>query len=536
MEKAISNKILFRHRRSLAGFFLFIVVLQVLLAAFSIEIMSSVRGYVAGESLYSKAQKDGLLSLKSYIESNVDADYQEFVSRLKVIEGDAQARLALQQKTVDWQLARDGFLAGENHGDDLDGMIRLFLWGKNIPFMKRAINTWAEGDAAMEELHSLAKAARTDILQGTPDAASVQHLKLRLPEMNKLLSLLQRNFSEELRQGSVLVRRVLLGLNAAIAALIAAMGTFYIRRSLQAQLQIQAEVAEILNAVSEAVISVDSSGRVIVFNTAAEQLFGYSASSAKGLPLDQFIPSGLSKLTLESEADSKQFLCELKGLHGEDRTLYLEVSHATFQTLSGTRTTLVCRDVSQQHTVRTRERSELLKTNAELTNKAYADSLTGLPNREALSRHLNDTFDVCQQSGLPFAVLFLDLDGFKHVNDTHGHLCGDDLLKQFSSRLCQAIREQDKAFRVSGDEFVVIVPTEREGTIGESVAQRVLSVVRQPYCLGEVTVTVTASAGIANYPVDGIDARSLLLAADEAMYRAKKAGKNAYHIHARPFS
>ena len=129
--------------KSVGAVFGTIVLMQVALATLRIDILSSVRAYVSGESLYSKGQKDALLHVQSYLGSHSESDYQQFLAALAVPEGDAKARQALQQPVPDREAARDGFIAGLNNPDDVPGLIRLFVWAQDVPFMARALTELA---------------------------------------------------------------------------------------------------------------------------------------------------------------------------------------------------------------------------------------------------------------------------------------------------------------------------------------------------------------------------------------------------------
>nr|WP_281375238.1 EAL domain-containing protein [Aquabacterium terrae] len=286
----------------------------------------------------------------------------------------------------------------------------------------------------------------------------------------------------------------------------------------------------LMRAVHEAVVTVDRAQRIVLFNRAAEQLFGCASDAARGSPVDRFIPGGLPGTARAPASGTLEAMHELTGLHADGRAMGLEVSFGALDAADGPRTVIVCRDVTAQREARERERSLLLRRNTELARKAHTDALTGLLNREALELHLSDTLAGAQGRGDPVSVLFLDLDGFKAVNDRHGHFMGDELLRQAAERLRDAVRRQDEVFRIGGDEFVMVLAGDVEPGKAEALAQRILAAVRRPYGLGGATVNLTVSVGIAHYPDNGSDGRSLLLAADAAMYRAKQSGKNGYHV------
>lgn len=161
---------------------------------------------------------------------------------------------------------------------------------------------------------------------------------------------------------------------------------------------------------------------------------------------------------------------------------------------------------------------------------AHYDQLTGLPNRTLLNDRLSQAISVSNRSTRAISLLFIDLDGFKPVNDTHGHAIGDRLLKEVSERLVSCLRDGDTAARMGGDEFVIIL-LESDAERAISVAHRVLGILRVPYEFGKKTISsISASIGIAEYPAHAADQDSLLAAADSAMYVAKKSGKNQLFV------
>jgi len=159
---------------------------------------------------------------------------------------------------------------------------------------------------------------------------------------------------------------------------------------------------------------------------------------------------------------------------------------------------------------------------------AYHDNLTGLPNRGLLQDRLARSVARAERSGRKVAVLFIDLDNFKNINDTLGHDVGDELLRQVSRRLSECVRLEDTIARQGGDEFIVLLDNLEEGRNASVVAQKILNSLRQPLFLGGTEQHVSGSVGIALYPEDGRDAQTLMKNADTAMFHGKSLGKNTY--------
>jgi diguanylate cyclase (GGDEF)-like protein/PAS domain S-box-containing protein len=159
---------------------------------------------------------------------------------------------------------------------------------------------------------------------------------------------------------------------------------------------------------------------------------------------------------------------------------------------------------------------------------AYHDNLTGLPNRGLLQDRLARSIARAERAGRKVAVLFIDLDNFKNINDTLGHDVGDELLRQVSRRLTECVRLEDTIARQGGDEFIVLLDNLDDGRNASIVAQKILNSLRQPVSLGGTEQHVSGSVGISVYPEDGRDAQTLMKNADTAMFHGKSLGKNTY--------
>lgn len=175
-------------------------------------------------------------------------------------------------------------------------------------------------------------------------------------------------------------------------------------------------------------------------------------------------------------------------------------------------------------------RARALRLAAEMTDElrhmAQHDPLTDLPNRAMFSHRLQDELERAKRHNGRFAVIFLDLDYFKPVNDHHGHAMGDRLLRQVARRLREAVRASDTVGRIGGDEFVVLLPELGGVDLAFTLAEKIRQSVRQPYTVDGLELCISCSLGVAVYPDDGHDELTLTQSADEAMYRAKEDGRD----------
>ena len=195
-------------------------------------------------------------------------------------------------------------------------------------------------------------------------------------------------------------------------------------------------------------------------------------------------------------------------------------------------------DLSQQNVRLQVEIAERQRAEARVLHSAMHDPLTGLPNRLLFRDRLDTSIARALRAGSSFAVAYLDIDGFKPVNDTHGHQVGDQLLVEIAKRLTGRLRGADTVARLGGDEFGLIMEGLTDPAIVLKVAQALISALRVPFVLraeeGEIEVTIGASVGVAVFPETAESADALVNAADEAMYRVKRGGRNACAMASKP--
>jgi diguanylate cyclase (GGDEF)-like protein len=187
------------------------------------------------------------------------------------------------------------------------------------------------------------------------------------------------------------------------------------------------------------------------------------------------------------------------------------------------------REANEVASVR-RIEAQLLENQQRLDHLAHHDPLTGLPNRLYLAARLPDAIEAAKQRSQALAVLFLDLDHFKHVNDTRGHEVGDRLLREVASRIRASVRETDLVVRMGGDEFVVVLEQVRSADRVNETAGRITNALAAPVVIDGRPVVTTTSIGVSLYPRDGADAGALLRHSDTAMYQAKEQGRNNFQL------
>ena len=192
---------------------------------------------------------------------------------------------------------------------------------------------------------------------------------------------------------------------------------------------------------------------------------------------------------------------------------------------------LVLAGLNYQNKAKEKLLAQMLSSQSVLSDLANNDALTGLPNRRLLEDRMAQALKEASRAQQLVAVLFLDLDYFKVVNDTHGHVIGDLLLKKVAERLTSLLRAEDTVARIGGDEFVILLPKLNDAQQLIAMAEKVISELAQSFHIVEQALQVGVSIGIALYPQHNDNPSNLIKLADDAMYVAKRLGRNCYHIY-----
>ena len=285
-----------------------------------------------------------------------------------------------------------------------------------------------------------------------------------------------------------------------------------------------------LNSIGDAVISTDIAGNIRLLNLVAENMTGWSQQEAAGLPMAgvfrivaaatrETIPNPMAKAIDRHGTVHLPSDCLLIRRDGLEVPIDAAVSpiHDRQGQIAGA--VIVFRDVSVAQ-----------DTALRMAHSAHHDFLTGLPNRLLLDDRIGQAIAVAPRHTKHIAVLFLDLDGFKHVNDSLGHPIGDRLLQSVARRLVDCVRASDTVSRQGGDEFVVLLSEAAKWVDAAVVARRMLAAVAEPHPIDQQDLHITASIGVSVYPDDGEDAETLIKNADTVMYQAKENGRQGYQF------
>lgn len=285
-----------------------------------------------------------------------------------------------------------------------------------------------------------------------------------------------------------------------------------------------------LQSIGDGVISTDIHGDITYMNAAAERMTGWQLIEAKGMPFSQIfnIVDSVTRIPLRNainlaitENKTVGLSTDSVLLRRDGSEIFIEDSTSPIRTATGrvTGAVIVFRDVT-----------EVRNTVQKMAHLAQHDYLTGLPNRLLLHDRLNQTISHARRRQQKMAVLFIDVDRFKHINDSLGHLIGDKLLQSITQRFSVCLRDSDTVSRLGGDEFVVLLANTENSEAAAHSAQKILAAQTEAHHILKHELKITLSIGISMYPEDGKTAETLLRNADAAMYHAKEKGRNNFQF------
>ncbi|MFL6602812.1 MAG: EAL domain-containing protein [Steroidobacteraceae bacterium] len=521
------------------------MTLMLLLSVASISTLSSLRAYVNGEGRWSKAEGQAIVDLRRYSVTGDEGDYQLFRSQLAVPLGDRIARLQLQSADADIALATRGLLDGRNDPADIPGMIRLFKLFRSSPIMAPSIRYWNNGDALIMQLADIGQRLHAEVSAAPPDGEYVESLLRAAERVHLRVAPLEDGFSAALGSASRKVTSLLLTMLSLCSVALVFLGTALVRghlrrsdrmaaalRASQELVYLEQERSHVtLGSIADAVISADSDRRITYMNSAAERLTLWSLEDAQQQPLADV-------LSMEPESQSRSVLerlesiladGELSGpaegvvLHRRDRSqVVIHERAAPIRDRNGQAIgiVLVLRDITHERALAAR-----------LEYEATHDPLTGLTNRREFETLLHAAIEDQRARGTHYALLYLDLDQFKVINDTCGHAAGDSLIRKVAWLINDQLPRGDVLARLGGDEFGALLRDlrlEEALALADSIRRRIAEL---RFDWEGRIFAVNSSIGVAVIDNTLASVSDALSAADQACYLAKDSGRNRVQLY-----
>jgi diguanylate cyclase (GGDEF)-like protein/PAS domain S-box-containing protein len=521
------------------------MTLMLLLSIASLVTLSSLRAYVNGEGRWSKSEGHAIADLRQYGASGDEAAYRRFRSQLNVPLGDRSARLQLQSPHPDMTLVTTGFLAGHNDPADIPGMILLFRLFHTSSIMAPSVNFWSNGDALIVQLTGIGQRIHDEIATGHPDPAYVESLLQAAERVHIQVAPLEDGFSAALGSVSRRVTRLLLTMLSLCSVAFVCLGIAVIRAVLRrsermaAALSASQEIVFIeqershvtLGSIADAVISANRDRLITYMNGAAERLTLWSQTEALGRPLSEVLSlkeescdrSVLEKLESILGGDDLSGAAEGVVLHRRDGAeVVIHERAAPIRDRNGQAIgiVLVLRDITHERALAAR-----------LEHQANHDSLTGLTNRREFETQLSAAIEDHRTRATEYALLYLDLDQFKVINDTCGHMAGDALIRKIAWLINEQLRHSDVLARLGGDEFGALLRNIRGDDavrLAEGIRRRIAEM---RFDWNSRIFAVNSSIGVIVLDDTLATVGDALSAADQACYLAKDNGRNRVQLY-----
>ncbi len=517
--------------------FIVVVLVQALVASLSLYTLSAVRAYVGGESHWSKGQKHAIYFLSLYADTGNQTFFDEYREAIAVPLADHAARLALEQPEPDTDAARAGFLRGGNHPDDVTGMIWLFRNFRGFSYLDTAIRRWTDADGTILAIDRLGEAMHRRYLEGPASVEQIANWKADIHRLDHQIGPLSKTFSDSLGEGSRFIKIALTLVNLLTAALLILLAVWRTRKLLgqrlafQNALNAERERAQVtLASIGQAVISTGPDGRLDYMNAVAERLLACPLGAARGKPIASLFQL-VDKETGIEEPRLMERLLAGEPRRSNVRPQLLQRPDGSFVSVALTGAPLLVSGeivgvVLAFHDM-TREQDYIER----LSWQASHDALTGLANRRDFESRLERTIADLHDKPLQHALMYLDLDQFKLVNDTCGHAAGDQLLRQISLMLASELRPGDIFARLGGDEFGVLL-LDCDADRAASTAERLRVIVQDLHFTWEGRpFNTSVSIGMVRITNTEITLEEVLRAADVACYMAKEKGRNRVQLH-----
>ncbi|MGS1125563.1 putative bifunctional diguanylate cyclase/phosphodiesterase [Rhodanobacter sp. UC4437_H4] len=634
--RATLQKPLSRRLMPLAYALIAMVGLMLALTWGALQIQITLAGFLNGESLWSKAQKQSVIDLEAYAISGDAADLAGFRRHYAVVLSDRWARDAIASGQFDHDKVVQAFARGSVIPDAIPGMIFILQHFSSAPHISEALRAWYSVDDAIAELDEIAGELQRAYAAGGLQPAEQLRQRSRIHELNRFIEPRTNVFSVEVARGASWVGKLLFGgvvavtlvavllwlgmarrilesirgseeryrllfdsaadaivmidegsgrildVNrtaaawtgrsakeligdryvhlflqplagqqagrAATNALLAADGSTRpvetqtsvarwgelpvcqaIIRDISERVAMEQErrvAAEALASIAEGVVIADAHQRITSTNAAHTELTGFSSLALQGRRLGDTrrLPDGraLPKAIWDEVAAGGNWIGEVLSTRADGTTYPEHLSLSAIRNGDGhvTYYVAVCTDI---HEAKANQRR--------LEHLARHDPLTGLVNRAEFERYCSEAIAQAERERLAAVVLFIDLDAFKIVNDSYSHAIGDRLLVKVGERISRQLSDGDVAGRIGGDEFTVLLPRLSLREDARAIVNRLLATLSEPLVLDDYEVVLTASIGVAGYPLDGNDAATLIANADAAMYAAKTEERNAFRFY-----
>lgn len=483
----------------------------------ALEILSGGRAYIHGEGRWSKAQQEAVFYLDRYAERGNPADLVRAREALSVPLGDRAARQALTGPAHDPEAARTGLLRGGNHPEDIPVMIELLEHFEHAPWFRESIRIWERADLYILRLQEVAGELERQWQREPPSQAELDRLRTEITTIDLSLRRYEKRFSATLNEGLRVLEQAIATATALLLLLLAGLSILVFRWATHRIRDSEQRFWTSFVHAPMGLALLSNDGRFIEVNEALSSILQCPRERLLGQPFESILPDDGEPVLGRIGEKPIELERRLTPPGRGERWCRIGIRPVPAPDADYI---VMIEDISEQ-----RQRTE------ELSWRATHDGLTGLYNRAHFSSLLTQAIKECLSGRSRHVLGFIDLDEFKKINDTCGHVAGDELLQALGRLMPRYLRAADVMARLGGDEFVFLLRDCPPGK-GRMRAERLRRAVAEyRFEWGDHTFDVTASIGLV--ALDGTigDPRTALDAADHACYRAKDAGRDRVWVH-----
>jgi len=601
----------------------------------ALQLQVALAGFLNGESIWSKAQKQSVIDLDAYARDGDAANLASYKENYAVLRTDHFVRDSIASGDYDYDKVVQALQQNNTLRIAIPGVIFMLQHFSDAPYMRDALQAWRSTDTSIAQLDAIAVELQSGYENGGISDQKLSQYRARIYAINSFIQPRSKLFSQQIALGASWLGKVLFGGVLAAACLAALLWLRMARRILASVKGSEERYRLVFDSAADAIVMVDEdSGRILDVNHAAcdwtgrksDELIGdrfvhlftqaisrkegspainalLNADGSKrpvetqstlvdwgGTPVRQAIIRDISeRVAMEQErrvaaealasivegviiADAERRVVSTNAAHTgitgfTTRELFgkpfedtrrlpdggplplsiwknIAAGHNWLGEVQSTRrdgstypeqlSISAIRDSDNQVLYYVAVFTNIFTSKANqrrLEHLARHDPLTGMVNRAEFERQCSEAILVAERERMAVAVLFVDLDAFKSVNDSYSHAIGDRLLVKVAERIRQQLAEGDMAGRIGGDEFTVLIHRLSLREDARAMVNRLLASLSEPFVVDEYEIVLSASIGIAGYPLDGSDATALLANADAAMYAAKTQERNAFRFY-----
>ncbi len=492
----------------------------------TVQIQSAVAAYVSGQSVWSRAQLAGIHYLHKYADEGQPEDLARGREWLEIPLADRRARKLMEAEPLDYDKARQALMQGHNHPGDIPRMIWLFRNFAEFGHFKAAVAVWRQSDPYILALAEVSEQLQSEWRSANPNPERLMALRAELESINTELDPLTSQFRRAMTSAARWLTGLLSVVNIGYLVVVALLAWLMGWRLVKVLRRSEAKFRAIFEQAAVGMAQVHLSGHILEVNSAICEILEYSSEELtqrryKDLVHPEDWDLGLRQAHSIASGEIESYTLDQRLMTAAGEIVWTRLTISMVTSAPEPYYIVILEDVSESR-----------RLSVELSHQATHDVLTGLFNRRAFERRLADSLGRARTEQAQHALCFVDIDQFKLINDTCGHSCGDELLRNVGETFRAILREGDMLARLGADEFGMILENCDLKTAAKVAEKLRQGIENTEFSWDGRNYTVSCSVGLVPISSRTLDLESLMRAADIACYLAKEQGRNRIYISA----